>query len=284
MAPLSNDVWCAVDLNGSIAKIRLLQPDVRVLPNPADRASERYFEYTKQRQEEHSSIYYSGHLSSSIVTMIDCDEHCELAYNIAVRRLRSASMIVEENLKRCMNVVMQILDMDHTLSTYLTIRCSTNGQPSEEHTKLIDLSYEHIDIGDELGLRVQPDGKVAFSCNNRHVSILFQLDLTVNDPGRLPPTKYYLEFLLNGRVTGLRLVGVYQPTDVEARTLPPAARGGCQATVRYLVCPNGLSGLLLPCSHLCVCIECGQAMINRHNCPNIKCRKPVTGCVKVYKD
>lgn len=273
-------------MNGGVAQLRLLQAETRVLANATERATERHLHYTNNRQQEYSSIYYSGELTPSLMSMKNCDERCEVSYNIAVKKNSNAasSVIVEENLKRCMYIVMQILDMDHTLSNYLTIRCLTDGRSSKEHTKLIDPSYEHLTIGDEIGIRVQPDGQITFSCDNRHVKPLFTIDLTVNDNRQVEPTKYFVEFLMNGRVTGLRMVGVYQPTDIEARTLPPAIRGGCQATIIRSVCPNGLSGLLLPCRHLCVCFECGQALVERHTCPNVKCRKPVTGCIKVYKD
>jgi len=216
--------------------------------------------------------------------MKNCDENCEISDNIAVKINSASSIIVDENLKRCMYIVMQILDMDHTLSTYLTIRCLTNGHPSDDQKKLIDTSFDHLTLGDEIGIRVLPDGHITFSCNNRNVKPLFNIDLTVNDNPLVQPISYRLEFILNGRVTGLRLVGLYRPTDKEASTLPPAVGGGCQATVRYKVCPNGLSGLLLPCRHLCVCFDCGQALIDRHSCPNVKCRKPVSGCIRVYKD
>jgi len=182
-----------------------------------------------------------------------------------------------------MYIVMQILDMDHTLSKYLTIRCLTNGQSSNDHTKLIDTSFDHLTLGDEIGIRVLSDGQITFSCNNKNVRPLFNIDLTVNDNPQVKETLYRLECLLNGRVTGIRLVGLHQPTAEESKP-PPAVGGGCQATVIHKVCPNGLSGLLLPCRHLCVCHACGLALINRHSCPNVKCRKPVTGCIKVYRD
>jgi hypothetical protein len=215
--------------------------------------------------------------------MKNCDENCEILDNIAVKKTTTSSITVDENLKRCMYVVMQILDMDHTLPTYLTIRCLTNGHPIEDHTKLIDTSFDHLTLGDEIGIRVTPDGHITFSCNNRSVKSLFSIDLTVNDNPQVQPISYHLEFILSGRITGLRLVGIYHPTAEEMKP-PPAVGGGCQATVRYRVCPNGLTGLLLPCKHLCVCYECGQALIERHSCPNVKCRKPVTGCVKVFRD
>jgi hypothetical protein len=173
--------------------------------------------------------------------------------------------------------------MDHTLSKYLTIRCLTNEQPSNEHTKLIDASFDHLTLGDEIGIRVLSDGQITFSCNNRNVKPLFNINLTVNDNPEVQQTSYHLEFLLNGRVTGIRLIGLHHPTAEEAKP-PPAVGGGCQATVRYKVCPNGLSGLLLPCKHLCVCHDCGVALIDKHSCPNVKCRKPVKGCFKVFKD
>ncbi|CAF4642786.1 unnamed protein product, partial [Rotaria magnacalcarata] len=71
--------------------------------------------------------------------------------------------------------------MDHTLSTYLTIRCLTEGRTSNEHTKLIDNTFDYVTLGDEIGLRVLPDGCITFSCDNRHVKPLFNIDLTVND-------------------------------------------------------------------------------------------------------
>ncbi|CAF4950865.1 unnamed protein product [Rotaria sp. Silwood1] len=264
VSPIIKDIWCALDLNGIVAQIRLIQTESRVLANPVDRARARYIQYTNNRQQENSSIYYSGDLSPGLSS--------------------TSSIIIDENLKRCMYIVMQILDMDHTLSAYLTIRCLIDGKSSNEHTILIDTSFDHLTLGDEIGLRVLPDGYITFSCDNRHVKPLFNIDLTVNDNPAVQQTSYRLEFVMNGRVTGLRLVGLYRPTDVEARTLPPTIGGGCQATILHRVCPNGLSGLLLPCRHLCVCFECGQALVDRHSCPNVKCRKPVKGCVKVYKD
>ena len=193
-------------------------------------------------------------------------------------------MIVAEILKRTMYLVLQILDMDHRLSNYFTIRCLTDDRAAEEHTKVIDRTFDHLTVGDEIGIRVQPDGQVTFSCNNRHVKPLFQVDLTVNDSAQARPRKYYLEFIMNARVTALRLVGVHRPTDAEAGKLPTVARGGCEATVVRSVCPNPPSGLLLPCKHLCVCYDCGTKLVNRHNCPRVNCRKPVTQCVRVFKD
>jgi hypothetical protein len=217
--------------------------------------------------------------------MTNCDENCQISDNIAVvKKNFTSSIIIEEDLKRCMYIVMQIVDMDHTLPAYLTIRCLTNGHSLNEHIKSIDKSFDHLTLGDEIGIRVLPTGHITFSCNNRNVKPLFDIDLTVNDNPQVRPTSYRLEFILNGRVTGLRLVGLYRPTDKEANTPPPAVGGGCQATVIYRVCPNGLSGLLLPCKHLCVCYDCGQALIERHSCPNVKCRKPVKGCIRVYRD
>ncbi|CAF2506685.1 unnamed protein product [Rotaria sp. Silwood2] len=284
VSPITKDIWCALDLNGIVAQIRLIQTEAHVLANPVDRARARYIQYTNNRQQENSSIYYSGELSPGLVTMKNCDENCEISDNIAVKRSSTSSIIIDENLKRCMYIVMQILDMDHTVSTYITIRCLIDGRSSNEHTTLIDASFDHLTLGDEIGLRVLPDGYVTFSCDNRHVKPLFNIDLTVNDNPAVQQTSYRLEFVMNGRVTGLRLVGLYRPTDVEAQTLPPTIGGGCQAIILHRVCPNGLSGLLLPCRHLCVCFECGQALVDRHSCPNVKCRKPVKGCVKVYKD
>ncbi|CAF1084560.1 unnamed protein product [Adineta steineri] len=284
VSPITKDIWCALDLNGMVSQIRLVQTEARVLPNPVDRARERYMQYTNHRQQENSSIYYSGELLPGFVTMKNCDENCEISNNIAVRKSSSSSITIDENLKRCMYIVMQILDMDHTLSNYLTIRCLTDGKSSNEHTKLIDTTFDHLTLGDEIGIRILPDGHITFSCDNRNVKPLFHIDLTVNDNPQVQQTSYHLEFIMNGRVTSLRLVGLYRPTDIEARTLPPAIGGGCQATVLNRVCPNGLSGLLLPCRHLCVCFECGQALIDRHSCPNVKCRKMVKGCIKVYKD
>lgn len=216
--------------------------------------------------------------------MENCDENSEISYNIAVKKSPTSSITIDENLKRCMNIVMQILDMDHTLPAYLTIRCLTDGRASNEHSKFIDSSFDHLTLGDEIGIRVAPSGQITFSCNNRHVKPLFNIDLTVNDHPEVQETPYRLQCLLNGRVTSIRFVGLYRPTAEEARALPPAAGGGCQATVRHPVCPNRPSGLLLPCKHLCVCFDCGQILINRHSCPNLKCRKPVTGCIRVYKD
>jgi hypothetical protein len=284
VSPITKDVWCTLDLNGIVSQIRLEQNEAQVLLNPADRARARYFQYTNDRRQENSSVYYSGELSSGIVTMRNCDENCEISYNIAVRKNSQSSILVDENLKRCMCIVMQILDMDHTLSTYLTIRCLTDGHSSNENTKLIDATFGHLTLGDEIGIRVLPDGHITFSCDNRHVKSLFNIDLTVNDNPQVQQTSYRLEFIMTGRVTGLRLVGLYRPTDLEARTLPPAVGGGCLATVLYKVCPNGVSGLLLPCKHLCVCYDCGQALMEKHSCPNVNCRKPVKGCIKVYKD
>lgn len=278
-----NDVWCALDLSGMVAQIRLLQNEVRVLINPVDRARARYIQYTNNRQQENSSTYYSGELSTGTVSMKNCDESCEISENIAVKKNSTASITVDEDLKRCMYVVMQILDMDHTLNGYLTIRCLTNGHTSNEHTKSIDTSLGHLTLGDEIGIRVLPDGKLTFSYNNRNVKPLFTIDLTVNDNPLVQPVSYRLEFILNGRITSLRLVGLYHPNAEEIKP-PPAVGGGCQATVRYKVCPNGLTGLLLPCKHLCVCHECGQALIERHSCPNLTCRRPVTGCIRVYRD
>ncbi|UJR27864.1 hypothetical protein I4U23_009129 [Adineta vaga] len=284
ISPITKDVWCTLDLNGSVSQIRLVQTEARVLANPVERARSRYLQYTNNRQQENSSIYYSGELSSGLLIMKNCDEHCELSDNIAVKKSSTSSVIIDENLKRCMYIVMQILDMDHTLSTYFTIRCLTDETSSSEHTKSIDSTFDHITLGDEIGIRVQPEGLVTFSCDNRNVKPLFNINLSVNDNPQVQQTSYQLEFILNGRVTGLRLVGLYRPTDAEARTLPPAIGGGCLATVLNKVCPNGLSGLLLPCRHLCVCFDCGQALINRHTCPNLKCRKQVVGCIKVFKD
>jgi hypothetical protein len=282
-SPITKDVWCALDLNGVVAQIRIVQNESRVLPNPVERARARYIQYTNNRQDENLSIYYSGELSDGTVTMKNCDQNCELSDNIAVKKNNSASITIDENLKRGMYVVMQILDMDHTLPSYLTIRCLINGQSSDKHSKLIDTTSAHITLGDELGVRVLRDGQIAFSCNNRNVKTLFNIDLTVNDHSQVKETSYRLDFLLNGRVTGIRLVGLHHPTEEESKA-PPAVGGGCLATVIHRVCPNAVSGLLLPCKHLCVCYECGQALINRHSCPNARCRKPVVGCVKVYKD
>ena len=261
-----------------------MQTEARVLANSVDRARARYLQYTNNRQQENNSIYYSGELSTGLVIMRNCDEHCELSDNIAVKKSSSSSVIIDMSLKRCMCIVMQILDMDHTLPAYFTIRCLTDGTPSTEHTKLIDTAFDHIMLGDEIGIRVLPEGLLTFSCDNRNVKPLFNINLTVNDNPQVQQTSYQLEIVMSGRVTGLRLVRVYRPTDTEARTLPPAVGGGCLATVLHRVCPNGHSGLLLPCRHLCVCFECGQALIDRHSCPNVKCRKPVKGCIKVFKD
>jgi hypothetical protein len=283
VSPITKDVWCALDLNGTVAQIRLVQNESRVLPNPVERARARYILYTNNRQEENHSIYYSGELSDSTVTMKNCDENCELSDNIAVKKNPSASVTLDENLKRGMYIVMQILDMDHTLPSYFTIRCLTNGQLQDKHSKLIDTTFVHMKLGDEIGIRVLRDGQIAFSCNNGNVKPLFNIDLTVNDHSQVRETSYRLDFLLNGRVTGIRLVGLHHPTEEESKA-PSAVGGGCQATVIHKICPNSLSGLLLPCKHLCVCYDCGQALINRHTCPNVKCRKPVVGCVRVYKD
>ncbi len=282
-SPITKDVWCALDLNGVVAQIRVVQNESTVLRNPVDRARARYMQYTNNRQEENLSIYYSGELSDGTATMRNCDQNCEISDNIAVKINSSASITIDEDLKRGMYVVMQILDMDHTLSPYLTVRCLTNDQASDKHSKLIDTSSAHIALGDELGIRVLRDGQIAFSCNNRNAKNLFNIDLTVNDHSQVTKTSYRLDFLLNGRVTGIRLVGVHQPTGEESQP-PPAVGGGCLATVVHRVCPNPVSGLLLPCKHLCVCYECGQTLISRHPCPNLKCRKPVVGCIKVYKD
>ena len=260
------------------------QSEVRALQNPVERARARYIQYTNNRRKENSSIYYSGELSSSFLTIKNCDENCEISDNIAVKKSSISSITIDENLKRCMYIVMQILDMDHTLPPYLTIRCLTNGTSSNIHTKLIDRTFDYLTLGDEIGIRVLPDGHITFSCNNRHVKSLFDIDLTVNDNSAVEETTYHLEFIMNGRVTSLRLIGLYRPTDLEARTAPQVTGGGCQATIRNKVCPNGLSGLLLPCKHLCVCYECGQALVDRYLCPKFNCRKPVKGCVKVYKN
>ncbi|CAM4845992.1 unnamed protein product, partial [Rotaria magnacalcarata] len=269
--PITKDIWCALDLNGVVAQIRLTQSEVNVLANSVDRARARYLQYTNNRKKENASIYYSGELAPGFVTMSDCDENSEISENIAVKKKSTAAIVINEMLKRSMCIVLQIIDMDHTLSTYLTIRCLTEGRTSNEHTKLIDNTFDYVTLGDEIGLRVLPDGCITFSCDNRHVKPLFNIDLTVNDNPAVQQTSYNLEFIMNGRVTGLRLVGIYRPTEAEARTLPPAIGGGCQATVIHRICPYGLSGLLLPCKHLCVCYECGKALIDRHSCPNIKC-------------
>jgi len=263
--------------------MRIIQTLARVLPNPVDRAIERYRQIINH-QNQCSSIYYSEELSPGLVSMTNCDENSEIQYNIAVKKYVPSSMTIDEDLKRCMCVVMQVLDMDHTQSVYMIIQCLIEGRISPDHSKLIDPEFVHLNVGDEIGIRVQPDGNLTFSCNNQHVKPLFHVDLTVNDNPDVMTTPYRLEFILNGRVTGLRLVGLYRPTDLEARTRPAAIGGGCLSTVRTAICPNPISGLLLPCKHLCVCYDCGQAHIDRHSCPNSNCRKPVRGCIKVYKD
>lgn len=266
-----------------VAQISIIQTDSHMLPTPVERALARYRHYTNNGKQENHSFYYSGQLKNRTVTMRNCDEQCQLQHNIAVKKNTSASVIIDETLKRGMYAVIQILDMDHTLPTYFTVRCLTNGQSSERHSKIIDQTYDHIALGDEIGLRVLRDGDIAFSCNNRNVKSLFNIDLTVNDHSQVTQTEYRFEILLHGRVTAIRLIGLHLPTAEEAIP-PPTVGGGCQATVIHHICPNGLSGLLLPCRHLCVCYDCGQTMINRHNCPNVKCRKKVTGCIKVFKD
>lgn len=215
--------------------------------------------------------------------MDNCDESCELTENIAVRKSPTASITIDSDLTRCMYAVMQILDMDHTLSNYFTIRCLTNNRLSEAHTKLIDATFDYITLGDEICVRVEKDGNLTLSVNNRAVKPLFRIDLTVNDNSQANTISYRLDFLLNGRVTSMRLIGVYLPTDEEKQP-PPVVGGGCLATVIHRVCPNRLSGLLLPCQHLCVCYDCGLALKDRHSCPNDRCRKPVSGCVKVFRD
>ena len=266
-----------------VAQIHIIQSESNVLPNSTDRARARYLQYTNNGQRENVSFYYSGELTEGTITMKNCDELREIENNIAVKKDSSASVQIDENLQRGMYAVIQILDMDHTLPPYFAIRCLTNGQSSERHSKMIDQTYDQINLGDEIGLRVSREGDIVFSCNNRNIQTLFKIDLTVNDHSQVNKTPYCLEFLLNGRVTAIRLIGLHFPTDEEAKA-PPAVGGGCQATVIHRVCPNSLSGLLLPCRHLCVCHECGLAMINRSNCPNLKCRKTVTGCIKVFKD
>lgn len=282
VSPINQDIWCALDLNGVVSQIRLVQNESLALPTAVERSRRRFLQYTNNRQDENRSIYYSE-ITPSTVTMKNCDENCEISENIAVKKTPTASVTVDSNLVRCMYAVIQILDMDHTLSNYFTVRCLTNDRSSDEHSKLIDLSYDHLTLGDEICVRVTKDGTLTLSVNNRTVKSLFRIDLTVNDNSQVTPTSYRLDFLLNGRVTGIRLIGIYLPTSEESRA-PPVVGGGCLATIIHRVCPNRLNGLLLPCQHLCVCFECGKALQNRHSCPYPQCRKSVAGCIKVYRD
>ena len=215
--------------------------------------------------------------------MRNCDESCEVTENIAVRKNSTASITIDSDLTRCMYAVMQILDMDHTQSNYFTVRCLTNNRSSDEHSKLIELGFDHITLGDEICVRVAKDGNLTLSVNNRAVKTLFRIDLTVNDNSQANKISYRLDFLLNGRVTGMRLIGIYLPTEEEKQP-PPVVGGGWLATIIHRVCPNRLSGLLLPCQHLCVCYECGLALKDRHSCPKDECRRPVSGCIKVFRD
>ena len=274
-----------MDLTGNICEVSLIQSQVRVLSDPVQRARERFMQYTHNQTRECISIFYSDEIAPAGVYSSDCDTNSYLSYHIIARSHKnSASFVIDESLKRSMQMVFQILDMDHTQSNYCIVRCLINDKPSLEHTKLIDSSFDYLCNGDEIGIRVLPNGSITFSCNNRRLKQLFQIDLTVNDDPQVRKTDYKLEILLNARITAMRLIGIYQPSKSEEDPVPLPAHTSCQATVVRSRCPNRQTGLLLPCRHLCVCHECGQKMINQHGCPIVECRRLVTGCVRVFKD
>jgi hypothetical protein len=280
-----DDLWCFFDLNGSVEQICFVDEHSRVIHKPRERACARYEQYIKNHPQLNTSIYYSGDLSLSPVIMIECDNWCKEKYGIAVKQASSeSSIIIKEALKRMMFIVMHVVDMDHTQGTYMTVRCLTNDRPTDACRKSMAIPFDKITINDEIAVHVSPTGCLTFSCNNRQIKKLFNIDLTVNDKANVQRTNYNLEFIMNGRITALRLIGVYQPSENETQPPQLAPTGNCRATNVHSVCLAKPSGLLLPCKHLCVCFNCGVAMINQHPCPKTNCHQPVVNCIRVYKD
>ncbi|CAF0960652.1 unnamed protein product [Didymodactylos carnosus] len=259
--PVSKDLWCVIDLNGQIVQMRLIQTLSIVMSSHVDRALARFQQFY---HSDETTYYGSYDLSPGLIEINNCDVN-QIQNNIAVKQkdtTRKSSMKINENLQRCMCLIIQILDMDHTKSSYFTLHCLIDGQiaPNPELSKEINSEFTHLSIGDEIGIRVKPNGCITFSSNNRNIKDLFTIDLTVNDNPQVEKTLYHLQFDLDARITALRFIGLYRPTEKEANTPPPPLGGGCTATIRVGVCPGGKTGLLMPCRHNIVCHDCGITM------------------------
>jgi hypothetical protein len=280
---MAEEFWLVVELKGCVSEIRLIQSNTNVLPNPKERALARFIHYSRQHTQEHHSFYYGCELTNGRTAMIECDADREIDPNIAVRKDCSSSLIIDEILQPGMLLVFQILDMDHTFSNYLTVRCLTDGIGSDKDTKLVDGSFGCLRVGDELGIRVRPNGKLTFSCNNRTVKHLLHVGPVQNRRMLQEKPRLTLEMLMNGRVTALRLIGLFQPDEYESDLQTRSISHTCRSAVRRPICYNAANMLLLPCRHLCVCLECSQVMKKQNTCPNIKCRKPIDQCIRVFR-
>lgn len=133
------------------------------------------------------------------------------------------------------------------------------------------------EAGDELAVRISPEGAVHISHNNR-----VWIERTHVDPNR----RYHVVFDMES-IDALSMIGIATcPREEPAAPPAPPPSTSCQSTGALhecvICCENARDVAIKPCSHVVLCEGCAGTLrrSKKAECPI--CRSRITGILKLY--